>query len=83
MPADCQYLTLLLVPMLRAGDVVMMSNLSSHKVSAVHKTIGNAKVRTLYLPSSYSLDLNPIELGFSKLKQLMRTTKHPLVNDLW
>jgi transposase len=60
-----------LVPELRKGDIVVLDNLSSHKVEGVRTAIENAGARLLYLPS-YSPDLNPIEQWFAKLKTLLR-----------
>ena len=59
---------------LRLGDVVIMDNLSSHKVSGVKERIEAAGAQLLYLPP-YSPDLNPIEKAWAKLKQLLRTAK--------
>jgi transposase len=60
-----------LVPALRAGDVVVMDNLSSHKVAGVVEAIEAAGALVRYLPP-YSPDLNPIELAFSKFKRRLR-----------
>lgn len=60
-----------LVPALRAGDVVVMDNLSSHKVAGVVEAIEAAGAEVRYLPP-YSPDLNPIELAFSKFKRRIR-----------
>jgi transposase len=60
-----------LVPDLRAGDVVVMDNLSSHKNKAVRRAIRAAGAKLFYLPP-YSPDLNPIEQAFSRLKTLLR-----------
>lgn len=68
------YVEQVLCPALRPGDVVVMDNLSSHKVSGVRKLIEKAKAELLYLPP-YSPDLNPIEKAWAKLKQLLRRTK--------
>ena len=56
-----------LVPTLSAGDIVIMDNLSSHKVAGVHEAIEAVGATPLYLPP-YSPDLNPIEQVFAKLK---------------
>jgi transposase len=48
--------------------------LSSHKVKGVRERIEAAGAELLYLPP-YSPDLNPIEKAWSKLKQLLRSTK--------
>jgi transposase len=68
------YLEHFLCPALRPGDVVIMDNLSSHKVSGVRECIEAAGAELLYLPP-YSPDLNPIEKAWAKLKQLLRTAK--------
>jgi len=71
-----------LVPALSPGDVVVMDNLSSHKGMRVRDLIEAAGATLLYLPP-YSPDLNPIELAFSKLKQLMRSAAHRTADALW
>jgi transposase len=64
------------------GDTVVMDNLSSHKGLRVRELIESAGASVLYLPP-YSPDLNPIEMAFSKLKQLMRSAAHRTVDALW
>jgi len=54
------YLEQVLCPRLRPGQVVIMDNLSAHKVEGVRQQIEAAGARLLYLPP-YSPDLNPIE----------------------
>jgi transposase len=68
------YVEQVLCPALKPGDVVVMDNLSSHKVPGVREWIEKAGAEVLYLPS-YSPDLNPIEKAWSKLKQLLRSAK--------
>ena len=68
------YLDHVLCPQLRPGDVVVMDNLSSHKVKGVRERIEAAGAELLYLPP-YSPDLNPIEKAWSKLKLLLRSAK--------
>ena len=60
-----------LAPALRPGDVVVMDNLSSHKVSGIEESIQNVGAELLYLPP-YSPDLNPIENLWSKIKSYLR-----------
>jgi len=60
-----------LAPILCPGDVVVMDNLSSHKVAGVREAIEAVGAEVRYLPP-YSPDLNPIELAFSKFKKLLR-----------
>jgi transposase len=76
------YVERVLVPELRAGDVVVMDNLSSHKAAGVRRAIEAAGGRVLYLPP-YSPDLNPIENAFSKLKRLLRAAAERTVEGLW
>ena len=71
-----------LVPALSPGDVVVVDNLSSHKGSRVRGLVEAAGATLLYLPP-YSPDLNPIEMAFSKLKQLMRSAAHRTADALW
>ncbi len=68
------YVEHFLAAALRPGDVVVMDNLSSHKVAGVRERIEAAGAKLLYLPP-YSPDLNPIEKGWSKIKQLLRAAK--------
>ena len=65
------YLEEVLVPSLKAGQVVVMDNLSSHKGSRVRELIEGRGCELLYLPP-YSPDLNPIEEAFAKLNALLR-----------
>ena len=70
-PLFCAWVKQHLVPTLRPGDIVVMDNLSSHKVAGVRQAIEEAGAELRYLPP-YSPNLNPIELAFSKLKKLLR-----------
>jgi transposase len=69
-----QYIDKFLTPTLSAGDVVVMDNLSSHKVKGVIEPIIAKGATVLYLPQ-YSPDLNPIELSWSKVKSILRALK--------
>jgi transposase len=71
-----------LVPMLQPGDIVVMDNLSAHKVAGVREAIASAGAKVVYLPP-YSPDLNPIELVFSKLKWLARSAAERTIDELW
>jgi hypothetical protein len=44
------YVSRVLAPTLRPGDVVVMDNLSAHKVSGIEAAITNAGARLIYLP---------------------------------
>lgn len=71
-----------LAPALQPGDIVILDNLGSHKVSGVQESILAAGATLLYLPP-YSPDLNPIEKFFSKLKALLRKAATRTVEALW
>jgi len=66
-----EYISQCLVPTLRKGDIVIMDNLTSHKVKGVVEPIAAAGASVLYLPP-YSPDLNPIEMMWSKIKAHLR-----------
>ncbi len=76
------YVAKVLVPELRAGDVVIMDNLSGHTGPRVRELIKAAGADLRYLPP-YSPDFNPIENAFSKLKALLRKAAERTVEDLW
>ena len=65
------YVERVLAPTLRAGQVVVMDNLSVHKGERVRELIEHRGCQLLYLPP-YSPDLNPIEEAFGKIKGLLR-----------
>lgn len=65
-----------LAPKLNAGDILIMDNLASHKVSGVREAVEARVEPASYLPP-YSPDLNPIELVFSKFKWLLRSCRMP------
>lgn len=71
-----------LVPVLKAGDTVILDNLRAHKVVGVREAIEAVGARILNLPP-YSPEFNPIEQIFSKLKHLLRTATARTVPDLW
>src|SRR6187455_2260367 len=76
------YVAEVLVPELRAGDVVILDNLSSHKGPRVRELIEAAGASLRYLPP-YSPDFNPIENAFAKLKALLRKAAERTVEGLW
>ena len=58
-------------PSLIRGDIVVVDNLSAHKVEGVRAAIERYGAILIYLPP-YSPDLNPIQLAFVKVKALLR-----------
>ena len=65
------YIEKVLLPSLRAGQVVVMDNLSAHKGERIRELLESAGCELLYLPP-YSPDFSPIEEAFSKVKGLLR-----------
>ncbi len=65
------YVEKVLMPSLRAGQIVVMDNLGAHRPERVRELIEGQGCELLYLPT-YSPDYNPIEEAFAKLKQLLR-----------
>ena len=76
------YVREFLCPTLQPGDIVILDNLSSHKVSGVEEAIRATGATLLYLPP-YSPDFNPIEKFFSKLKALLRKAAKRSIDALW
>ncbi len=68
------YMREILAPSLRAGQIVIMDNLSVHTSGWVRGLIEEEGCELWLLPS-YSPDFNPIEQAFSKVKNLMRKAK--------
>ena len=65
------YLERVLALELRPRRVVVLDNLSAHKVGRVREIVEEAGCEIAYLPP-YSPDLNPIEQVFWKVKGLLR-----------
>jgi transposase len=65
------YVEQVLAPSLRAGQVVILDNLSSHKGDRVRELIEVRGCSLLFLPP-YSPDFSPIEEAFSKIKALLK-----------
>jgi transposase len=60
-----------LVPRLNKGKVVIMDNVSFHKVIGVKEAIEATGAQLIFLPP-YSPDLSPIENMWSKIKAVLR-----------
>ena len=61
----------MLLPSLRAGQIVVMDNLSAHRPKRIRELIEQHGCELLYLPA-YSPDYDPIEEAFAKIKNLLR-----------
>jgi len=68
------FVSRVLCPTLRPGDMVVMDNLSPHKSEPTLSLIAQAGAQILFLPA-YSPDLNPIEKMWSKVKTLLRSAE--------
>jgi transposase len=66
-----RYVTEVLGPTLRPGQVVVLDNLSVHKAASIREAIEARHCELLFLPA-YSPDCTPIEQAFSKIKALIR-----------
>jgi len=63
------YVERVLAPVMRAGDVLVLDNLSSHKVKGVLDPL------VVVFLLVYSPDFNPVELLWSKIKAYLRKVK--------
>lgn len=68
------YIQEILIPQLWVGAIIVMDNLSVHHAVVVREAIEAVGASVVFLPP-YSPDLSPIELCWSKLKQLLRSAK--------
>ena len=68
------YVRQVLAPQLRAGDVLIMDNLSPHKNEPILRWLEQLGVQVVFLPA-YSPDLNPIEKMWSKIKNFLRAAE--------
>lgn len=75
------YVKKILAAKLREGDIVIMDNLSSHKVKGALDPVYQKGATVLFLPP-YSPDFNPIELSWSKMKAILRKLKANTYIDL-
>ena len=66
------YVTDVLVPQLNRGMVVVMDNLNLHTTDEVRKAIEDTGAKLVFLPT-YSPDLSPIEMFWSKVKSILRS----------
>ena len=62
------------LPDLKRGQIVIMDNLQVHKMRKVRELIEGCSCSLVFL-LLYSLDFNPIEEAFSKIKTILRKAK--------
>ena len=79
------YVERALAPALMPGQVVVMDKLGAHRPRRIRELIEARGCELVYLPS-YSLDLNPIEEAFAKVKHILRKiggrTKEALIEAM-
>ncbi len=68
------WLRVMLCPLLRAGQVVILDNARFHRKKAVERILNKVGCRALFLPT-YSPDLNPIEQQWHPFKTRVRTNR--------
>jgi transposase len=71
----------LLLPRLRAGDVLLLDNLPAHKASQVETSARRAKAQVIWLPA-YSPDFSPNENCWLKVKTSVRGQQPRTTEDL-
>jgi transposase len=59
---------------MKAGDVLVLDNLFSHKVTGVLDPLYRRGLFVVFLPV-YSSDFNPVELAWSKIEAYLRKVK--------
>jgi transposase len=68
------YIEQVLGPTIRAGDVLVLDNLTAHRASRVEQVAAECGAGVIWL-SPYSPDFSPIEMMWSKIKAAMRAAK--------
>ncbi|HVB80323.1 MAG TPA: IS630 family transposase [Candidatus Binataceae bacterium] len=76
------YIEQMLAPTLWPVDIVILDNLSSHKIAGIREVIEVRQAQILYLPP-YSPGLNPIEQAFAKFKAGLRKAGERTRDGLW
>jgi transposase len=75
------YIEECLVPTLKRKDIVVVDNVSFHKVAGVEEAIQACGAELRYLPP-YSPEFNPIELVFHPLKTFLRKAAERTIKGL-
>lgn len=71
----------MLLPRMRARDVLSLDNLSAHKASAVEESAAKAKAEVIWLPA-YSPDFSPSENCWPKIKTFVSGQQPRTAPDL-
>ena len=70
-PSFALYISRILAPQLRRGDVLVLDNLRVHHLTGLREWLAGRGIEILFLPP-YSPDFTPIEQAWSKLKTKLR-----------
>ena len=68
------YVEQVLRPTIRAGEVIVLDNLTAHRASRIEQVAAECGATVVWL-SPYSPDFSPIEMMWSKIKARMRAAK--------
>ena len=68
------YIERVLRPTFRAGDVIVLDNLTAHRASRIELVAAECGATVIWV-SPYSPDYSPIEMMWSKIKAAMRAAK--------
>lgn len=68
------YVEHLLRPTIKAGDLLVLDNLTAHHASRIEEVAEECEAKVIWL-SPYSPDFSPIELLWSKIKTALRAAK--------
>ena len=75
------YVEQILLPVLWVGAIVVMDNLPVHHSKRITTLIESVGAKVKFLPP-YSPDLSPIELCWSKFKEIVRSGKDITIDTL-
>ncbi len=68
------YVECVLRPTIKAGDILVLDNLSAHRASRIEQVAAECGASVIWLPP-YSPDFSPIEMMWSKIKATLRAAK--------
>ncbi len=77
-----EYIEDILLPTLKAGDIIIMDNLRAHNADFNWRKFKRRKVELKRLPP-YSPDLNPIEMMWSVIKNKLRRASPQDDLEMW
>lgn len=75
------YVERVLRPTMKAGDILVLDNLTAHHASRIEEVAQECQAQVLWL-APYSPDFSPIELLWSKIKSSLRKAKARTIEEL-